>query len=57
VEVSAVDDRVNIRLEGVVRYATVTSGGAARVGVEFDDDEETESVSVSIKTDSTTTRR
>ena len=56
VEVSAVDDRVNIRLEGVVRYATVTSGGAARVGVEFDDDEETESVSVSIKTDSTTTR-
>ena len=57
VEVSAVDDRVNIRLEGVVRYATVTSGGAARIGVEFDDDEETESVSVSIKTDSTTTRR
>ncbi len=38
VEVSAVDDRVNIRLEGIVRYATVTSGGAVRVGAEFDDD-------------------
>jgi hypothetical protein len=55
VEVSAVDDRVIIRLEGVVRYATVTSGGAVRVGVEFDDDAETESFI--IKTDSTTTRR
>ncbi len=39
VQVSAVDDRVNIRLEGIVRHATVTSGGAVRVGVEFDDDE------------------
>lgn len=37
VEVSAVDDRVNIRLEGVVRHATVTSGGSVRVGVEFDE--------------------
>jgi hypothetical protein len=53
VEVSAVDDRVNIRLEGIVRYATVTPGGAVRVGVEFDDDEEKESFA--ILTDSTRT--
>jgi hypothetical protein len=53
VEVSAVDDRVNIRLEGVVRYATVNGGGAVRVGVEFDD---AEAESYSITTDSTRTR-
>lgn len=52
VEVSAVDDRVNIRLEGVVRHAAVTSGGAVRVGIEFDDDAETDSYS--IKTDTVT---
>jgi hypothetical protein len=52
VEVSAVDDRVNIRLEGVARHATVTSGGAVRVGVEFDDAAEAESYSIT--TDSTT---
>ena len=51
VEVSAVEDRVNIRLEGIARYATVTSGGRVRVGVEFDDAGETESYS--IITDST----
>jgi hypothetical protein len=55
VEVSAVDDRVNIRLEGIVRYATVTSGGGVRVGVEFDDEAPTESYTVT--TDSTRTRR
>ena len=55
VEVSAVDDRVNIRLEGVVKYATVTSGGAVRVGVEFDDDADSESYTIT--TDSTTTHR
>ena len=54
VQVSAVDDRVNIRLEGIVRHATVTSGGVVRVGVEFDDDE---SESYSITTESTTTPR
>ncbi len=54
VEVSAVDDRVNIRLEGIVRHATVTSGGAVRVGVEFDDEE---SQSYSITTEGTTTPR
>jgi hypothetical protein len=53
VEVSAVDDRVNIRLEGVVRYATATSGGAVRVGVEFDDEE---AESYTITTDNTKTR-
>lgn len=46
VEVSAIDDRVNIRLEGIVRYATVTSAGAVRVGVEFDDAEESEPYSI-----------
>jgi hypothetical protein len=51
VEVSAVDERVNIRLEGVVRNSTVTSGGSVRVGVEFDD--AAESDSYSITTDST----
>lgn len=51
VEVSAVDDRVNIRLEGIVRHAAATSGGAVRVGVEFDDGAETESYSIT--TDST----
>jgi hypothetical protein len=54
VEVSAVDDRVNIRLEGLVKYATVSSGGAVRVGVEFDG-EETESYTIT--TESTKTRR
>ena len=53
VEVSAVDDRVNIRLEGIVRYATVTSGGSVRVGVEFDD---AEAESYTITTDGTKTR-
>jgi hypothetical protein len=53
VEVSAVDDRVNIRLEGIVRYATVTTGGTVRVGVEFDDDAETEPYTIS--TESTKT--
>ena len=53
VEVSAVDDRVNIRLEGIVRHATVTSGGAVRVGVEFDDDEESESYSITTEGTST----
>jgi hypothetical protein len=53
VEVSAVDDRVNIRLEGVVRHAAVTSRGAVRVGVEFDDD--AESQSYRITTESTRT--
>lgn len=51
VDVSAVDDRVNIRLEGVVRHAAVTSGGSVRVGVEFDDDAETDSYR--IRTDGT----
>jgi PilZ domain len=46
VEVSAVDDRVNIRLEGIVRHAAVTSGGTVRVGVEFDDEAESESYSI-----------
>jgi hypothetical protein len=55
VEVSAVDDRVSIRLEGIVRHATVISGGAVRVGVEFDDDEELESFSIT--TEGTTTPR
>lgn len=55
VQVSAVDDRVNIRLEGIVRHATVTSGGVVRVGVEFDDDDESESYSIT--TESTTTPR
>jgi hypothetical protein len=53
VEVSAVDDRVNIRLEGIVKYATVTSGSAVRVGVEFDD---AEAESYTITTDSAETR-
>jgi hypothetical protein len=43
VEASAVYDRVKVRLEGIVRHATVTSEGAVRVGVEFDDNEESES--------------
>jgi hypothetical protein len=55
VEVSAVDDRVNIRLEGIVRYATVTSGGGVRVGVEFDNEDPTESFTIT--TDSTGIRR
>lgn len=55
VEVSAVDDRVNIRLEGIVRYATVTAGGTVRAGVEFDDDAETESYRIT--TDGTRTLR
>jgi hypothetical protein len=55
VDVSAVDDRVNIRLEGIVRHATVTSEGAVRVGVEFDDDEESESYRIS--TEGSTTPR
>lgn len=53
VEVSAVDDRVNIRLEGIVRHANVTPGGAVRVGVEFDD--ESDSEPYSITTDTTKT--
>jgi hypothetical protein len=53
IEVSAVDDRVNIRLEGVVRNSTVTSGGAVRVGVEFDDDEESESYSITTEGNTT----
>jgi hypothetical protein len=48
VEVSAVDDRVNIRLEGIVKYATATSGGAVRIGVEFDDDAESEPYSITM---------
>lgn len=55
VEVSAVEDRVNIRLEGVVRYATGTSGGAVRVGVEFDDDAGAESYRIT--TNSTGSQR
>ena len=55
VEVSAVDDRVNIRLEGIVRHATVTPGGAVRVGVEFDNESENEPFSIT--TDTTGTRR
>jgi hypothetical protein len=55
VEVSAVEDRVNIRLEGIVKYASVTSGGGVRVGVEFDDDADTESYTIT--TDSSGTRR
>jgi len=55
VEVSAVDDRVIIRLEGIVRHATVTPEGAVRVGVEFHDDEESESYSIT--TEGTTTPR
>jgi hypothetical protein len=55
VEVTAVDDRVNIRLEGVVRNATVTSGGTVRVGVEFDDETDTESYSITA--DSARTQR
>ena len=55
IEVSAVDDRVNIRLEGVVRYATVTTGGAVRVGVEFDEDTDTEAYRIT--TDSTRSSR
>ncbi len=54
VEVSAIDDRVNISLEGVVRHAAVTSSGAVRVGVEFDDHEDAQSFSIT--TDSTTIR-
>jgi hypothetical protein len=54
VEVSAVEHRVNIRLEGIVRHATVTSGGAVRVGVEFDDGEDAESYSITL--DSATSR-
>ncbi len=55
VEVSAVEDRVNIRLEGIVRYATVSSGGSVRVGVEFDDDADKESYCIT--TDTTSSRR
>jgi hypothetical protein len=55
VEVSAVDDRVNIRLEGTVKYATATSGGAVRIGVEFDDDAESEPYSITM--DSSRLRR
>jgi hypothetical protein len=55
VEVSAVDDRVNIRLEGIVRYATVTSVGGVRVGVEFDEDSEAEPFTIT--TDTTRARR
>ena len=47
IEVSAVEDRVNIRLEGIVRHATVPPGGGVRVGVEFDDGEEAEPYSIS----------
>lgn len=53
VEVSAVDDRVNIRLEGIVRHAAATSGGAVRVGVEFDDDADTEAFSITTETTKT----
>ena len=42
VDVSAVSDQVSIRLEGKVANAAVTSGGAVRVGIEFDDAVETE---------------
>jgi hypothetical protein len=49
VEVSAVDDRVNIRLEGIVRHATVTSEGAVRVGVEFDDNQESDPYSITME--------
>jgi hypothetical protein len=55
VEISAVDDRVSIRLEGIVRYARATSDGAVRVGVEFDDDADKESYSIT--TASTSSRR
>jgi hypothetical protein len=41
-DVSAVGDRVSIRLEGQVTNATVAPGGAARVGIEFDDSSGTE---------------
>jgi hypothetical protein len=42
VDVSAVGDRVSIRLEGKVTNATVTPGGAVRIGIEFDDSSGTE---------------
>jgi hypothetical protein len=45
VDVSAVGDRVSIRLEGRVTNARVTPGGAVRVGIEFDDPGETEPTS------------
>lgn len=50
VEVSAIDDRVNIRLEGIVRHSSVTSAGAIRVGVEFDDATEAEPFSITTDT-------
>jgi hypothetical protein len=55
VDVSAIEDRVNIRLEGIVRYAAVTPAGDVRVGVEFDDQEDTQSYCIT--TDSSGARR
>ncbi len=49
VDVSAVGDRVSIRLEGKVTNARVTPGGAVRVGIEFDDLGETEPDSVAAR--------
>jgi hypothetical protein len=42
IDVSAVGDRVSIRLEGKVTNAAVTPAGAVRVGIEFDDSSGTE---------------
>jgi hypothetical protein len=36
VEAPAVGDSVNVRLDGVIKNAEQTSGGAIRVGIEFD---------------------
>ena len=57
VDVSAVGDRVSIRLEGKVTNATVTPGGAVRVGIEFDDSSGTEPDSPAVQSAGSTRTR
>jgi PilZ domain len=57
VDVTAVGDRVNIRLEGKVTNATATPGGAARIGIEFDDSSGTEPDSPAVQSAGTSRSR